>query len=225
MTIPWDGLPHLQNFFQLDFLFSGLQVSSTEIFLARLSCFLLIFGAGLIWVGFKILMKVLDCVQTFWAVSGLCQSLSSCFCSWQSRCHRIAWARKVDQLHLACGRSVRTGGDRGPCPGALEVRRGSSTPTYQRLQVPLGSFCPRFQNLFSPSGKHRHTLHERAGCPVCIIKFFHENENSASQQLLGVDLYQVSHLQLFSLQDGQFPARPSPSSSIDWVRFWVLVRQ
>ncbi len=64
MTIPWDGLPHLQNFFQLDFLFSGLQVSSTEIFLARL-CVLLIFGAGLIWVGFKILMKVLDCVQTF----------------------------------------------------------------------------------------------------------------------------------------------------------------
>ncbi|MGO9570590.1 MAG: hypothetical protein ACLP5H_23920 [Desulfomonilaceae bacterium] len=64
MNIPWDGLPHLQNFFQLDFLFSGLQVSSTEIYLARLGV-LLIFGAGLIWVGFKILMKVLDCVQTF----------------------------------------------------------------------------------------------------------------------------------------------------------------
>jgi hypothetical protein len=64
MKIPWDGLPHLQNFFQLDFLFSGLQVSSTEIFLARLGV-LLIFGAGLIWVVFKILMKVLDCVQTF----------------------------------------------------------------------------------------------------------------------------------------------------------------
>jgi hypothetical protein len=62
--MPWDGLPHLQNFFQLDFLFSGLQVSSTEIFLARLAV-LLIFGAGLMWVCFKILMKVLDCVQTF----------------------------------------------------------------------------------------------------------------------------------------------------------------
>jgi hypothetical protein len=62
--MPWDGLPHLQNFFQLDFLFSGLQVSSTEIFLARLAV-LLIFGAGLLWVGFKLLMKVLDCVQTF----------------------------------------------------------------------------------------------------------------------------------------------------------------
>jgi hypothetical protein len=64
VKIPWDGLPHLQNFFQLDFLFSGLQVSSTEIFLARLGV-LLIFGAGLLWVGFKIIMKVLDCVQTF----------------------------------------------------------------------------------------------------------------------------------------------------------------
>jgi hypothetical protein len=64
VKIPWDGLPHLQNFFQLDFLFSGLQASSTEIFLARL-CVLLIFGAGLLWAVFKILMKVLDCVQTF----------------------------------------------------------------------------------------------------------------------------------------------------------------
>jgi hypothetical protein len=64
MKIPWDGLPHLQNFFQLDFLFTGLQASSTEILLARLGV-LLIFGAGLIWVCFKILMKVLDCVQTF----------------------------------------------------------------------------------------------------------------------------------------------------------------
>jgi hypothetical protein len=64
MKIPWEGLPHLQNFFQLDFLFSGLQASSTEIFFARLGV-LLIFGAGLIWVCFKILMKVLDCVQTF----------------------------------------------------------------------------------------------------------------------------------------------------------------
>jgi hypothetical protein len=64
VNIPWDALPHLQNFFQLDFLFSGLQVSSTEIFLARLAV-LLIFGAGLLWVGFKLIMKVLDCVQTF----------------------------------------------------------------------------------------------------------------------------------------------------------------
>jgi len=64
MKLSWDALPHLQNFFQLDFLFSGLQASSTEIFLARFGV-LLIFGAGLIWVVFKILMKVLDCVQTF----------------------------------------------------------------------------------------------------------------------------------------------------------------
>ncbi len=70
MKIPWDGLPHLQNFFQLDFLFSGTQVSSTEIFLARLAV-LLIFGAGLLWVGFKIVMKVLDCVQTFLGSLGL----------------------------------------------------------------------------------------------------------------------------------------------------------
>ena len=64
MNIPWDGLPQLQNFFQLDFLFSGLQISSTEIFLGRL-CVFLIFGAGLIWAAFKITMKILDCVQTF----------------------------------------------------------------------------------------------------------------------------------------------------------------
>lgn len=69
MNIPWDGLPQLQNFFQLDFLFSGLQVSSTEIILGRL-CVFLIFGAGLIWAAFKIMMKVLDCVQTFLSCLG-----------------------------------------------------------------------------------------------------------------------------------------------------------
>jgi len=64
MHMPWEGLAHVENFFQLNFLFSGLEVSSTAIFAARLAA-LLVFGGSIIWVAFRIVMKVLDCLQTF----------------------------------------------------------------------------------------------------------------------------------------------------------------
>jgi len=64
MHVPWEGLAHIENFFQLNFLFSGLEVSSTAIFAARLAA-LLVLGGSLIWIAFKIAMKVLDCLQTF----------------------------------------------------------------------------------------------------------------------------------------------------------------
>ena len=63
MQIPWDVLAHLQNFFQLNFLFSGLEVSSQSIFLARVTVFTLM-GAGLIYGGFRVAIKGLDCLQT-----------------------------------------------------------------------------------------------------------------------------------------------------------------
>ncbi|MCX5863254.1 MAG: hypothetical protein WCG29_03460 [Desulfomonile sp.] len=69
MQIPWDNLVHVQNFFQLNFLFSGLEVSSNTLLLARLSAFL-VFGGGLIWGAFKIVVKILDCVQAFLAGLG-----------------------------------------------------------------------------------------------------------------------------------------------------------
>ncbi len=116
MKIPWDGLPHLQNFFQLDFLFSGLQASSTEIFLARLGV-LLIFGAGLIWVCFKILMKVLDCVQTFLGSLG---SLPKSFfllllliIPLSTDSIGARWIGYILLVFL----SFRVGGDRWPSPG------------------------------------------------------------------------------------------------------------
>ncbi len=64
MQVPWEGLAHLENFFQLNFLFSGLEVSSTAVFAARLTA-LLVFGGSVIWAVFKIAIKVLDCLQTF----------------------------------------------------------------------------------------------------------------------------------------------------------------
>jgi len=63
MNIPWDGLAHVQNFIRLDFLFSGMEVSSTSIFAARLAV-LLLFGCGLLWAAFKIVIKSIDCLQT-----------------------------------------------------------------------------------------------------------------------------------------------------------------
>ena len=130
MKIPWDGLPHLQNFFQLDFLFTGLQASSTEILLARLGV-LLIFGAGLIWVCFKILMKVLDCVQTFLGSLG---SLPKSFfllllliIPLSTDSIGARWIGYILLVFL----SLRSGGDRWPSPGTLEVRRGSGASPYQ----------------------------------------------------------------------------------------------
>ena len=64
MQVSLEGLAHLENFFQLNFLFSGLEVSSTAVFLARLAA-LLVFGGGVIWIGFRVLMKALECLQTF----------------------------------------------------------------------------------------------------------------------------------------------------------------
>jgi len=64
MNITWDGLVHLQNFFRLDFLFSGLEVSSTAVFLARVVV-LALFAAGVIMATTKIILKLLDCVHIF----------------------------------------------------------------------------------------------------------------------------------------------------------------
>lgn len=64
MPISWDSLAHLQNFFQLNFLFSGLEVPSSMIFVARVSAFLVIV-TGLLWAVYRILIKVLDCLQAF----------------------------------------------------------------------------------------------------------------------------------------------------------------
>jgi hypothetical protein len=66
MKAIWDLLAYVQNFFQLNFLFSGLEVSSSAIFAARV-CVLLVFGFGLLWCSFRLLMKVLDCLQTLMA--------------------------------------------------------------------------------------------------------------------------------------------------------------
>lgn len=69
MNIPWEGLPHIQNFLQLNFLFSGLEVSSSSIFAARIAA-LLVFGGGLLWALYRIIMKSLDCLQTLFTSVG-----------------------------------------------------------------------------------------------------------------------------------------------------------
>jgi hypothetical protein len=66
MKTLWDVVAYLQNFFQLNFLFSGLEVPSAAIFAARV-CVLLVFGFGFLWVSFRLLMKVLNCVETLLA--------------------------------------------------------------------------------------------------------------------------------------------------------------
>lgn len=63
MNMPWDGLAYLQNFIRLDFVFSGTEVSSSWVLAARFA-FLVLFGGGLLWVVYRIVWKVLDCVQT-----------------------------------------------------------------------------------------------------------------------------------------------------------------
>ncbi len=63
MQAVWELMGQLERFFQLNFLFSGLEVSSTVVLMARLST-LVIFGIGLIWAIFSVFMKFLDCVQT-----------------------------------------------------------------------------------------------------------------------------------------------------------------
>ncbi len=69
MTTLADLIPYLQSFFQLNFLFSGLEVSSGIVLAARVGMFA-VFGAGALWAAFKIIVKILDCVQTFIGVLG-----------------------------------------------------------------------------------------------------------------------------------------------------------
>jgi hypothetical protein len=64
MSFPWEIVQYLQNFFQLSFLFSGLEISSSTLIIARLSVFIVslaFFG----WFITKIGVKALDLVQTF----------------------------------------------------------------------------------------------------------------------------------------------------------------
>lgn len=63
MQLNLDALPHIQNFFQLNFLFSGLEISSSWVFVVRIGAFLL-FSSFFIWTTFKIIIKLIDCIQT-----------------------------------------------------------------------------------------------------------------------------------------------------------------
>ncbi|MGC8658179.1 MAG: hypothetical protein ACP5U1_03820 [Desulfomonilaceae bacterium] len=59
-----DTLSQLQAFFQLNFLLSGLEISSTWIFMIRgvvfLTCLI-----GCVWGVFRIAIKILDVIQAF----------------------------------------------------------------------------------------------------------------------------------------------------------------
>ncbi len=69
MAIFTDSLPYLQSFFQLNFLFSGLEVSSGTVLVARVAMFAVL-GAGVLWATFKIIVKILDCFQAFLGILG-----------------------------------------------------------------------------------------------------------------------------------------------------------
>jgi hypothetical protein len=69
MDFTSEVLSRLQSLFRLDFLFSGLEVSSVTLLSARLVSFLLL-GGAMIWGTFRIVLKLLDCVQTFLAGIG-----------------------------------------------------------------------------------------------------------------------------------------------------------
>lgn len=64
MNVPWDLLSQMENFFQLGFLFTGLEASSTVVLLTRIAVFLVVV-VGLSWIVFRIVMKVLECLQAF----------------------------------------------------------------------------------------------------------------------------------------------------------------
>lgn len=66
MATPSELLSLAQNFVQLNFLFSGLEVSSSTVLAARVAA-LVFFGGSLFWAGFKLAMKLLDCLQTLLA--------------------------------------------------------------------------------------------------------------------------------------------------------------
>jgi hypothetical protein len=59
------GAPaHIQDILRFDFLFTGLEVSSTTVLVIR-SVLLLVFGVGLGWAVLRIALKALDCVYAF----------------------------------------------------------------------------------------------------------------------------------------------------------------
>lgn len=66
MNIPWQELDHVRNFLRLEFLFSGLEVSSTVVIAARILVFVLVCG-GVLWAALKVILKALECIQTFLA--------------------------------------------------------------------------------------------------------------------------------------------------------------
>jgi hypothetical protein len=64
MQFPWQIVQSMQDFFQLNFLFSGLEVSSTTMIAARIVVFILSL-VSLSWFGYRIVIKLLECVQEF----------------------------------------------------------------------------------------------------------------------------------------------------------------
>ncbi len=64
MNFPWPIIQYMQDFFQLNFLFSGLEVSSTVLIITRIIVFSLTLGFAS-WFLFKIIIKILECFQEF----------------------------------------------------------------------------------------------------------------------------------------------------------------
>ncbi len=63
MTFPWELFDYLEAFFRLDFLFTGLEVNTAMVFVARLIVFVAL-GGGSLFAIFKVSVKLLECVQT-----------------------------------------------------------------------------------------------------------------------------------------------------------------
>lgn len=64
MHFVWESLAYLQNFFQLNFLFSGLEVSSYTVLFARLTIFMISL-VGSVYVALRIIIRILDCMHAF----------------------------------------------------------------------------------------------------------------------------------------------------------------
>lgn len=64
MQFPWQVIQYMQDFFQLNFLFSGLEVSSSTIIATRIVVFILSL-ISLSWFGYRITIKLLECIQEF----------------------------------------------------------------------------------------------------------------------------------------------------------------
>ena len=69
MNMPWETLSQLENFFQLGFLFTGLEAASTTVLLTRITVFLVVV-VGVSWIAYRIVIKVLECLQAFLASIG-----------------------------------------------------------------------------------------------------------------------------------------------------------